>query len=514
MPNPLVECVPNFSEARRPEVVEAIFEAIRSVAGVRVLDRHSDMDHNRTVITFVGPPDLVEEAAFRGIAKAADLIDLNEHSGEHPRIGAADVVPFVPISDVSMQDCVEIARRVGRRVGEDLRIPVYLYEHAATRPERANLENVRRGEYEKLKVEIGAQPEREPDFGPAELGPAGATVIGARPFLIAYNVYLTTPDVEIARKIARAVRHSSGGLRYVKALGLLVEGRAQVSMNLTDFRKTPLGRVVETIRREAERYAVGIHHSELVGLIPLAALVDAAVWYTQMDQFEPDQVLETRLYAAEPEEGTPQEAHLDFLEDLAAGTAAPGGGSASAYAGAMAAGLVAMVARLTVGKGNYAEVAEEMAAILEQAERLRRDLTADVVRDARAFEVVMEAYKLPRGTDREVEVRAAAIEEALVEAARVPLEVSEKAVRVLELASQVIARGNLNAISDGATGAHLALAAMRGSGLNVRINAAEMRDTSSASRVIGRLDALLDIAGDLEARINATLSERGGLPLG
>ncbi|HZD56225.1 MAG TPA: glutamate formimidoyltransferase, partial [Anaerolineales bacterium] len=204
MPNSLIECVPNFSEARRPEVVEAIFEAIKSVSGVRVLDRHSDMDHNRTVITFVGPPDAAEEAAFRGIAKAAELIDLNQHRGEHPRIGAADVVPFVPISGASMQDCVEIARKLGRRVGEELGIPVYLYEQAATRPERQNLENIRRGEYETLREEIGVKAEREPDFGPARLGPAGATVIGARPFLIAYNVYLTTDEVAIAGKIARA----------------------------------------------------------------------------------------------------------------------------------------------------------------------------------------------------------------------------------------------------------------------------------------------------------------------
>lgn len=514
MPNPLVECVPNFSEARRPEVVEAIFESIKSVAGVRVLDRHSDIDHNRTVITFVGSPEDVEQAAFRGIAKAAELIDLNEHTGEHPRIGAADVVPFVPISDVSMEDCVEIARRVGRRVGEELGIPVYLYERAAMRPERTNLENVRRGEYERLKSEIGVKPEREPDFGPAQVGPAGATVIGARPFLIAYNVYLTTDDVEIAKKIARAVRHSSGGLRYVKALGLLVEGRAQVSMNLTDFSKTPVGRVVETIRREAERYGLGIHHSELVGLIPMAALVDAAVWYTQMDQFEPDQVLESKLYAADAEEDRPQQVHLDFLNSLAAGTAAPGGGSASAYAGAMAAALVAMVARLTVDKKKYAEVSEEMVIVLEEAEQLRGELTADVVRDATAFEAVMAAYKLPKGTDRELEVRATAIEEAILEAALVPLEVAEKAVRVLELANQVVARGNLNAISDGATGAQLALASLRGSGLNVRINAAEMKDTARASEIVGRLDTIDDIAGDLEARLQSTLSERGGLPLG
>lgn len=520
MPNPLVECVPNFSDARRPEVVEAIYTAIEEVTGVRILDRHSDLDHNRTVITFVGPPQAVEEAAFRGIAKAAELIDLNEHSGEHPRIGAADVVPFVPIADISMEECVEMAKRVGQRVGEELDTPVYLYERAATRPERKNLEDIRRGEYEVLKEEIGTNPDRAPDFGPSEMGPAGATVIGARPFLIAYNVYLTTEDVSIAKKIARAIRHSSGGLRYVKALGLLVDGRAQVSMNLTDFRQTPVGRVVETIRREAGRYGVGIHHSELVGLIPLAAMVDTAVWYTQMDQFVPDQVLETKLYQALQEEG-PQEAqaaqgpptHLDFLDSLAAGSATPGGGSAAAYAGAMGASLVAMVARLTIGKKKYAQVEAEMETILEQAESLRRELAADVARDATAFEGVMAAFQLPKDTEREQEVREEAIEEAYIEAARVPLEVAEKASRVMELADRVVAEGNTNAISDGATAGMMALAAIRSAGLNVRINAVEFKDTDEASRMVGQLDALLDIAADLEAKINSTLSERGGLPL-
>ena len=513
MPSPLVECVPNFSEARRPGVVQAIVNAIQSVTGVRVLDRHSDMDHNRTVVTFVGAPAAVEEAAFRGIARAAELIDLNEHRGEHPRIGATDVVPFVPVANITLDECVEIARRVARRVGEELGIPVYLYEQAATRPERQNLENIRRGEYERLKEEIGKNPEREPDFGPAELGPAGATVVGARPFLIAYNVYLTTEDVSIAKKIARAVRHSSGGLRYVKALGLEVDGRAQVSMNLTDFRKTPVGRVVEMIRREAGRYGVGIHHSELVGLIPMAALVNTAVWYTQMDQFEPEQVLETRLFGADEEVAAAEEAHPDFLDNLAAGSAAPGGGSASAYAGAMAAALVAMVARLTIGKKKYAEVEAEMEVILEQAQRLRSELAAAVVRDATAFERVMAAYKLPKETPDEEAVRAKAVEDALLEAALVPLEVVEKCVKVLELAKHVISRGNLNAISDGASGAGLALAGVRGSGLNVRINAAEFGDKARASEVIGRLEALLEIAVDLEAQIDSTLSERGGLPL-
>ena len=232
MSTPIIECVPNFSEARRAEVVEAILAAISSVAEVRVLDRHSDLDHNRTVITFVGSPQAVEEAAFRGIARAAELIDLNRHTGEHPRIGATDVVPFVPISGVSMQDCVEIARRVGSRVGNELGIPVYLYEQAATRPERQNLENIRRGQYEALKTEIVTQPERAPDFGPAQLGPAGATVIGARPFLIAFNVYLISDDVSIAEKIAKSVRHSSGGLRFQGAR--LVGGWARSGLDEFD----------------------------------------------------------------------------------------------------------------------------------------------------------------------------------------------------------------------------------------------------------------------------------------
>lgn len=291
----IVECVPNFSEGRRKEVIDQIADAIARVASVHVLDVQSDADHNRTVVTFVGEPAAVEEAAFRGIAKAAELIDMDQHRGEHPRMGAADVVPFVPIKNVTMEDCVAIARRLGERVGRELHIPVYLYEEAATRPERRNLENVRRGEYEGIKVEIATRPEREPDFGPRQVGKAGATAIGARLPLIAFNVYLNTDDVAIAKAIARAVRYSSGGLRYVKALGLLVKGRAQVSMNLTNYRQTPVHRVVEMIRREAERYGVSVVESELIGLIPNEALVEAAKFYLQLHSFSSHQILENRL---------------------------------------------------------------------------------------------------------------------------------------------------------------------------------------------------------------------------
>jgi glutamate formiminotransferase len=260
-----------------------------------VLDVQSDADHNRTVVTFAGEPEAVEEAAFRGIEKAAELIDMDLHRGEHPRLGAADVVPFVPIKNATMEDCVDIAQRLGERVGRELGIPVYLYEKAATRPERRNLADVRRGEYEGIKAEIATKPEREPDFGPQHVGKAGATAIGARSPLIAFNVYLGTDDVEVAKAIARAVRHSSGGLRYVKALGLLVKGQAQVSMNLTDYRQTPVHRVVEMIRREAERYGVAVVESELIGLIPNEALVEAAEFYLQMGDFSSHQILENRL---------------------------------------------------------------------------------------------------------------------------------------------------------------------------------------------------------------------------
>src|SRR5512147_2947036 len=296
MPTQLVECIPNFSEARRPEVIDQIVASIQSVDEVKLLDRSSDLDHNRTVLTLAGSPFAVEEAAFRAIKTASELIDLNHHTGEHPRIGATDVVPFVPLSGANMDDCIEMAKRLGERVGNELSIPVYLYEAAATRPERANLENIRKGQYEGLKAEIETNPERQPDYGPAKLGPAGATVIGARNPLIAFNVYLTTGNVDVAKKIAKAIRHSSGGLRYVKSLGLLVEGRAQVSINFTNFRETPLARVIETIRREAQRYGVNIHHSELIGLIPQEALLDAAIWYTQLDGFDKSQVLEARLF--------------------------------------------------------------------------------------------------------------------------------------------------------------------------------------------------------------------------
>ncbi|MEN6408082.1 MAG: glutamate formimidoyltransferase [Anaerolineaceae bacterium] len=515
MTNPLVECIPNYSEARRPEVIEAIIQSISAVPGVHVLDRHSDMDHNRTVITFVGAPAAVEEAAFQSIACAAQNIDLDHHQGEHPRIGATDVVPFVPISDISMVECVEMARRLGKRVGDELHIPVYLYEEAATRPERQNLENIRRGQYEALKVEMGVNPERDPDFGPARVTPAGATVIGARHPLVAFNAYLTTDQVSIAQKIAKAVRNSSGGLHYVKALGLLVEGRAQVSMNLTNFRQTPVARVVEMIRREAQRYGVGIHHTELVGLIPQEALVNASQWYLQLDEFHPEQILENRLFGVMTESQTAAAPapESSFLDDLAAGTAAPGGGSASAHTGAAAAALVAMVSRLTIGKKKYAAVEPEMWTLLEKAEGLRSDLTKAVEEDAAAFDLVMAAMKLPKDTEVEQHTRTEEIEKATLKAAQVPLHTAQKSLEVQTLAVRAATIGNLNAISDAAAGATLAKAALTGAGLNVRINTVSLQDRHAAETLLDEINQIENRSRELETELQHTLTGRGGFPL-
>jgi glutamate formiminotransferase len=291
----LVECVPNFSEGRRQEVIKLLRAAVANTPGVKFLDLHSDADHNRSVITFSGEPSAVLDAAFAAVACAAEQIDMNQHRGQHPRIGAADVVPFVPLEGISLEECADLARQLGERIGRELQLPVYLYEAAASRADRVNLADVRRGQYEGLKAAILQDPDRQPDYGPAFLGSAGAVAVGARQPLIAFNVYLTTDDVEIAKKIAQALRYSSGGLPHVKALGLLVKGRAQVSMNLTDYTQTSLPRVMEALRHEAAACGVAVHSSELVGLIPQAALLDSAVWYLQLDNYRPESILEERL---------------------------------------------------------------------------------------------------------------------------------------------------------------------------------------------------------------------------
>ncbi len=500
--HPIVECVPNFSEGRRPEVVAQIVEAIRSVADVRVLDVESDADHNRSVITFIGPPHAVEEAAFRAAARAAQLIDMEQHRGEHPRMGATDVIPFVPAREVTMADCVAMARRVGRRLGEELGIPVYLYEEAATRETRRNLADVRRGEYEGIKAEIATNPEREPDFGPRQLGPAGATAVGARPFLIAYNVNLATTNLEVARAIAKAVRHSSGGLRYVKALGLGIKERGivQVSMNMTNYEGTPLHRAFEMVKREAARYGVNVASSEIVGLAPQAALLQAAEFCLQLENFQPAQILENRL--AESPQDQPAAQMAGFLDAVAAGTPTPGGGSVAALAGALGAALEMMVANLTLGRKKYAAVEADMESIRARAQALRSELAGLVARDSAAYEQVMAAYRLPKDAPE----REGTIQAALLGAAEVPLTVAEKALEVIELAAITASKGNPNATSDAVVGAYMARAAVDGAALNVRTNLTRMTDASRAHELRRRVDEIQSraqgVVTSIESRLN------------
>ena len=464
MPRQLVECVPNFSEGRDAAKIDAIVQTILAVPEVALLDRESDADHNRCVLTFVGPPAAVAEAAFRSVEKAVALIDLTRHQGAHPRIGAADVIPFIPIEGVTLEECVKLAERVGNEIWNKLHVPVYFYEAAAKRPERTNLENIRRGQFEALVKEIGVVPERLPDCGDQCHPTAGATVVGARKFLIAYNVNLGTPDLAIARKIAKTIRFSSGGFRYVKSMGVMLGSRnlAQVSINLTDFEQTPMHLVYETVRREAERYGVPVVGSEIVGLIPKKSLELSAEYFLRFENFRPELVLEHRIAEAMARRGGLPE----FLDALAAPTATPGGGSASAAAAAMGAALGSMVSRMS----------KQDAAAFEDD---RRYFTEAVERDAAAFQLVMAAYKRPK------EERAPFVEEALHGAAEVPLQVYERACGMEQRLEHLEIPARFG--SDLAVAKALTLAAKAGVLENVRINLDSIKDEGFKRSVEARL---------------------------
>src|SRR3984885_8492240 len=381
----LVECVPNFSEGRDKSKVDAIIDAMK-IPGVYLLDREMDADHNRSVITLVGEREAIQEAAIRGVGKASEMIDLNVHQGAHPRMGAADVVPFIPIDGVTIEDCIAMSRHVGEQIWKRYQIPVYLYESAATTPERQNLENIRRGQFEGIRDDIATNPARRPDFGEARVHPsAGATVVGARKFLIAYNIFLNTPEVAIAKKVAKAVRFSSGGLPFVKAAGFLVRGLAQVSMNLTDFEQTPIYQVFEMVKQEARAQGVAIESSEIIGLIPKKALEQAAAWFLQVGSFDSSLILENRL--ASGMSGGTRPGGLrggiePFLEGLAAPTGTPGGGSAAAAAAAMAAGLATMVASMSRSKKAYLQYESPLSAAIPRLGPLREEVKAAVEADA------------------------------------------------------------------------------------------------------------------------------------
>src|SRR5689334_23254033 len=432
----LVECVPNFSEGRDKGKVDAIVDAMK-IDGVYLLDREMDADHNRCVITLVGEREAIQEAAVRGVGKAAELIDLTKHQGAHPRMGASDVVPFIPIDGVTIEDCVAMANHVGEEIWKRYQIPVYLYEAAAKTPERQGLENIRRGQFEGIRAEIATNPARRPDIGEARVHPtAGATVVGARKFLIAYNVFLNTPDVDIAKKIAKTVRFSSGGMRFVKGAGFLVRGLAQVSMNLTDFEQTPIHRVFELVKREAARYGVMPVSSEIVGLIPKKALEEAAEWFLQVENFDSSLILENRLAAVmggKMAVGGLRAGVEPFVEQLAAPTATPGGGSAAAAAGAMAAGLAHMVASMSRGKKAYLQYETELSSAIASLSQLREDLKAAIDADAQSYNAVMKAYKAAR----ESAEADGMIDSALKQATSIPLGVAERAREVAQITEKL-----------------------------------------------------------------------------
>jgi glutamate formiminotransferase / formiminotetrahydrofolate cyclodeaminase len=479
--NKIVECVPNFSEGRRKDVVASLSAALSSVPGVALLDSEMDAAHNRCVITVAGDPEGVAEGVVRAVGKAIELIDLRHHQGEHPRMGAADVIPFVPIAGMDMEQCVELSVRVATEIAHHYNLPVYLYEQSARVPARQDLAYVRKGEFEAIRDEIGTVPERKPDFGPAQVHPsAGATAVGARFPLIAYNIYLNSTDLRIAQAIARAIRNASGGLRYVKALGFEISDRkqVQVSINLTNFEATPLFRVFDMVVREAERYGATVASSEIVGLVPQKALDSCADYYLRLEGFSRSQILENRL-----EQALASGPSLDeWVASVAAPDAVPGGGSVSALAGALAAALGEMVCGLTENRDKYKAVehtVRQLHARLSEARRVLEDLVRE---DSAAYLEVMNALKLPREAEQQKAQRTEALQRATRRATETPLCTLRTAVDVLGACRSVAQIGNINARSDAAVGAQLAFAAAKGAQYNVLINLPGLKDEAFVER--------------------------------
>jgi glutamate formiminotransferase / formiminotetrahydrofolate cyclodeaminase len=499
---PLVECISNFSEGRQADTVRALVAAIRAVPSVFLLDEEMDADHHRSVLTFAGHPDAVSEAAFQCTRLATDLIDLRQHQGGHPRIGATDVIPFVPIRGITMEDCVDLAKHLGERIGRELHIPVFLYERAASRVERTNLEAIRRGGLEGLGARMGTDGTWAPDFGPSHLHPsAGATVVGARPPLIAYNVNLRTDDIAIAKTIAKTVRFSSGGLPYVKAIGVeLASCRlVQVSMNLTNYEDTPIHVAFEAVRHEAEQRGVQIADSEVIGLIPQQALIQAAESSLKLERFNPSQVLETRLEMVMGREAEASGQHpgdhlrdlsesvSSFLQVVSDGTPTPGGGSVAALAGALAASLGIMACRIGPpsqksedSRGH--EQSKELEASEHRLQSLAAELKELVQADADAYAGVVQAYRMLK-SDPE---RPAAILEHLRTATLVPLNTAELANEVATLLLSLRKKTRPSVSSDLKVGLLMALAAIEGGLENVNANVKQSKNQSLDSEIATR----------------------------
>jgi glutamate formiminotransferase/formiminotetrahydrofolate cyclodeaminase len=557
----LIECVPNFSEGRDPAVIRQITDAIEAVEGVTLLDVDPGKATHRTVVTFVGEPEAVIEAAFQAIQKACEVIDMSKHTGEHPRMGATDVCPLIPIANISMEETAEWARRLGARVGRELELPIYLYEAAASRPERKNLATIRAGEYEGLPEKL-ANPDWKPDFGPARFNPkSGATVIGARDFLIAYNVNLNTTSVRRANSVAFDVREKGrvlndpatgkplkdatgeplrepGALKGVKAIGWYIEeyGIAQISMNITDAQATPLHRAFEECRLSADRRGMRVTGSELVGLVPLNAMLEAGKYFLKKQQrsvgvseaelvkiavksmgldelapFDPQQkIIEYNL-----EKGSAKNAKKlinrdlsDFADETASESPAPGGGSISAYVGALGASLATMVANLSSHKRGWDERWEEFSDAAERGQKIKDALLRAVDEDTDAFNLIMAAFGLPNTTPDEKNARKTAIQAATRKAIEVPFRVMQVASESFLLIRQMAETGNPNSVSDAGVGAVCARAAVRGAFLNVQINASGLDDKEYAAQVLAEGQKMADAADAAEREILEIVHEK------
>ena len=551
----LIECVPNFSEGRDRGIIDAITAEIPGIEGAVLLDVDPGRATNRTVVTFAGPPEAVLEAAFRAIARAAELIDMSRHRGEHPRMGATDVCPFVPMQGATMEDCVRLAERLGRRVGEELGIPVYLYGEAARRAERRRLPDIRQGEYEALPEKLKTA-DFAPDYGPARFNArSGATAIGARPFLIAWNVNLNTRDRKLANRIAAelretgkpardgagsVVRDEAGAARRVPGRfaalqggGWFIEeyGRAQISFNLMDYKITGLHQVFDAACAEGERIGVRVTGSELVGLVPLEALLDAGDHYLarqgrtsgvpvqerihtavlslglgELARFDPrEKIIEYRYHGAP--RGLKAMRLTEFADELSSDSPAPGGGSVAALCGALSAALSSMVAALTWSKSGMEDARPAMQEIGLAAQQLKDWFVDAVDLDTEAFNAVLAARRMPRATGDERQAREAAIERANQAATRVPLSVLAKSVEALELARAVAERGNPASVSDAGVGAACALAAAEGAALNVRINLPGVADRPAAEQMRASAESLLEAARRLAEATRSAVDE-------
>lgn len=490
----LIECVPNFSVGNNQKILDQIVSAIAGVSGIVVLDQESDPAHNRSVVTFVGSAYKVSEAAFQATKVAAKLINLDHHKGEHPRMGATDVIPLIPISGISEENAIELARLLGKRIGSELGIPVYMYEKAALNQQRVNLADIRKGEYEALKKEMGKKKERDPDYGPRKVGTAGATAVGVRDPLIAYNVNLDTDDISMAKQIASKVRFKDGGFPFVKALGFYLKDRgiAQVSMNLTNFNQTSIPQVFEFIKAEAASHGVKVLESEIVGLVPEKALLDAAKHYLQLKKFSFDQVLELKLKSCGPAVSYPLD---DFILSVASKNPTPGGGSVAALSGSLASALMTMVSNLTLGNSKYKKFDKEITKLKYILEIEMNDLKGLIYKDIEAYNLVVKASKMPKTSVSEIKQRGVALKGAYLYAAEVPMLVAKKSFSLLDFLERLVLIGNRNALSDVGVAALLIQAAVRGAIFNVKINLRYLKNSKVQARfakTIKRLEKQID----------------------